>query len=71
MTRSTRLLADFIRGITATAPQADDEERIEWHSAQQQPDHRDSIVGDSEWAGNRTMMICVSRCKSDRPVLDL
>lgn len=36
MTHSTPFLADFIRGITATAPPAEDEERIEWHSAQQQ-----------------------------------
>jgi len=36
MTHSSTSLADIIRGITATAPQAEDEKRIEWHSAQQQ-----------------------------------
>lgn len=35
MTHPTPFLADFIRGISATAPQAQDEERIEWHSALQ------------------------------------
>lgn len=33
MTHSSPFLAAFIRGITATAPQAEDEERIERHSA--------------------------------------
>ena len=36
-----------------------------------QPDHRDSILSDSERAANKTMMICCSGCKSDRLVLDL
>lgn len=36
MTHSTPFLADFIRGIAASAPVAEDEERIERHSAQQQ-----------------------------------
>jgi ferredoxin len=35
------------------------------------PDHRDSILSDSERAANKTMMICCSGCKSDRLVLDL
>jgi len=34
-------------------------------------DHRDSVLSDSEKAANDAMMICVSRCKSDRLVLDL
>lgn len=33
-------------------------------------DHRDSILTDSERAANKTMMICVSRCRSERLVLD-
>ena len=34
-------------------------------------DHRDSILDDEERASNEVMMICVSRCKSARLVLDL
>lgn len=34
-------------------------------------DHRDSILSDDERAANDTMMICVSRCLSDRLTLDL
>jgi cytochrome P450/ferredoxin-NADP reductase len=34
-------------------------------------DHRDSILTGDERAGNETMMICVSRCRSDRLTLDL
>lgn len=34
-------------------------------------DHRDSILTDAERAASKTMMICVSRCKSDTLVLDL
>ena len=36
MTHASTLLDDLVRGISATAPQADDEARIELHSAQQQ-----------------------------------
>lgn len=36
MTHSTSCLADFIMGITASALHAEDEERIERHSTQQQ-----------------------------------
>jgi ferredoxin-NADP reductase len=35
------------------------------------PDHRDSILSDSERAANKTLMICCAGCKSDRLVLDL
>lgn len=35
------------------------------------PDHRDTILTQSERDSNATMMICVSRCKSGRLVLDL
>jgi hypothetical protein len=31
----------------------------------------DSILTKAEQAANKTMMICVSRCKSERVVLDL
>jgi ferredoxin-NADP reductase len=34
-------------------------------------DHRDSVLSDAEKAANDAMMICVSRCRSDRLVLDL
>jgi len=34
-------------------------------------DHRDSILTAQERARNETMMICVSRCRSDRLTLDL
>jgi len=34
-------------------------------------DHRDSILSDDERAANESMMICVSRCRSDRLTLDL
>ena len=35
------------------------------------PDHRDSVLTDEERAANDTMMICVSRSRSPRLVLDL
>jgi ferredoxin-NADP reductase len=35
------------------------------------PDHRDSILSDSDRAANTTMQICISRAKSPRLVLDL
>lgn len=35
------------------------------------PDHRDEVLGAVERASNNAMMICVSRAKSDRLVLDL
>ncbi|MFJ2740025.1 PDR/VanB family oxidoreductase [Streptomyces sp. NPDC087440] len=35
------------------------------------PDHRDTVLTDAERATNETMMICVSRCKGPRLVLDL
>lgn len=35
------------------------------------PDHRDALLSDEERAANDTMMICVSRCKGARLVLDL
>ena len=34
-------------------------------------DHRDSVLNDAEQAANDAMMVCVSRCLSDRLVLDL
>ncbi|WP_405718178.1 PDR/VanB family oxidoreductase [Streptomyces sp. NBC_01537] len=34
-------------------------------------DHRDSVLTDEEQAANETMMICVSRCRGARLVLDL
>jgi ferredoxin len=34
-------------------------------------DHRDSILSDEERATNKTMMICVSRARGDRLVLDI
>lgn len=36
-----------------------------------EPDHRDQVLTDDERAANETMMICVSRCRGDRLVLDL
>ncbi|WP_461186624.1 PDR/VanB family oxidoreductase [Arthrobacter sp. Z4-13] len=35
------------------------------------PEHRDSILDEDEQSANDCMMICVSRCLSDRLVLDL
>ncbi|MER7989845.1 PDR/VanB family oxidoreductase [Streptomyces noursei] len=35
------------------------------------PDHRDFLLSEAEHTANATMMICVSRCASDRLVLDL
>ncbi|GHB61597.1 ferredoxin [Streptomyces viridiviolaceus] len=35
------------------------------------PEHRDFLLSEAEQATNETMMICVSRCASDRLVLDL
>ena len=35
------------------------------------PDHRDSVLDESERKANDCMMICVSRARSDRLVLDL
>ncbi|MGW7255519.1 PDR/VanB family oxidoreductase [Streptomyces sp. NPDC054834] len=35
------------------------------------PDHRDSVLSDDERASGETMMICVSRCRGGRLVLDL
>jgi ferredoxin-NADP reductase len=36
-----------------------------------EPDHKDSILTERERAANKSMMICCSRSKSDRLVLDL
>ncbi|MFE3169164.1 PDR/VanB family oxidoreductase [Streptomyces sp. NPDC059224] len=35
------------------------------------PDHRDSVLSEEERAAGETMLICVSRCRGDRLVLDL
>lgn len=35
------------------------------------PDHRDSVLSPQEHAENKSMMVCVSGCKSTRLVLDL
>ena len=35
------------------------------------PDHRDSVLSDEEREAGETMMICVSRCRGKRLVLDL
>ncbi|MFF2028211.1 2Fe-2S iron-sulfur cluster-binding protein, partial [Streptomyces sp. NPDC058171] len=35
------------------------------------PEHRDTVLTDDERERGDTMMICVSRCTSDRLVLDL
>ncbi len=36
-----------------------------------EPEHRDSVLSDEEHAAGETMMICVSRCRGARLVLDL
>lgn len=36
-----------------------------------EPDHRDGVLTKAEKAANKTMMVCVSGCKSRRLVLDL
>ncbi|MEU2621427.1 PDR/VanB family oxidoreductase [Streptomyces sp. NPDC007157] len=35
------------------------------------PDHRDSVLSEEERAAGETMLICVSRCRGERLVLDL
>jgi tetrachlorobenzoquinone reductase len=35
------------------------------------PDHRDFVLTDAERADNKTMMICCSRSKTDKLVLDI
>ncbi len=35
------------------------------------PDHRDSVLTEAERAAGETMLICVSRCRGERLVLDL
>jgi len=35
------------------------------------PDHRDHLLSEREKAGGRTMLVCVSGCRSERLVLDL
>ena len=35
------------------------------------PDHRDSILSESERASGKTMLVCVSGCSGSRLVLDL
>jgi len=35
------------------------------------PDHRDSVLTEKECAANRCLMPCVSRCRSERLVLDI
>jgi ferredoxin len=35
------------------------------------PDHRDSVLSDAEKARGDTIMICVSRSRSERLVLDI
>ncbi|MET9969595.1 oxidoreductase, partial [Streptomyces sp. NPDC006356] len=35
------------------------------------PDHRDSVLTAEEQESGETMMICVSRCRGKRLVLDL
>jgi ferredoxin-NADP reductase len=35
------------------------------------PEHRDSFLSPTEKASNRVMMICVSRCRGDRLLLDI
>jgi ferredoxin len=35
------------------------------------PDHRDSVLTKSEQEAGKTMMVCVSRCRGERLVLDL
>jgi ferredoxin len=35
------------------------------------PDHRDSVLTEAERARNKTMMVCVGGCRSERLVLDL
>jgi ferredoxin len=36
-----------------------------------EPDHRDSVLSDAEQAEGDAIMICVSRSRSERLVLDL
>ncbi|CAM5236937.1 Oxidoreductase OS=Streptomyces tendae OX=1932 GN=GUR47_02240 PE=4 SV=1 [Streptomyces tendae] len=36
-----------------------------------EPDHRDSVLTEEERAAGETMLVCVSRCRGPRLVLDL
>jgi ferredoxin len=56
------VLGSCMEGICGTCEQAVLEGEV---------DHRDSILNDAERAANDAMMVCVSRCRSDRLVLDL
>jgi ferredoxin-NADP reductase len=56
------VLGSCMEGICGTCEQAVLEGDV---------DHRDSILNESERAANDAMMVCVSRCHSDRLVLDL
>ena len=35
------------------------------------PEHRDSVLSEAERAGGRAMMVCVSRARGEKLVLDL
>jgi cytochrome P450/ferredoxin-NADP reductase len=56
------VLGSCMEGICGTCEQAVLEGEV---------DHRDSILYDAERAAHDAMMVCVSRCRSDRLVLDL
>jgi cytochrome P450/ferredoxin-NADP reductase len=56
------VLGSCFEGVCGTCEQAVLEGEV---------DHRDSILTEPERAANDTMMICVSRCRSARLVLDL
>ncbi len=56
------VLASCLEGICGTCETAVIEGEVE---------HRDAILDEEERASNTTMMICVSRCRDDKLVLDL
>jgi DNA-directed RNA polymerase sigma subunit (sigma70/sigma32) len=68
-------LADFIEDEADERPVAQVAKAIRESDVQDVleglPDHRDSVLSKSEREANKSMMICVGGCKSERLVLDL
>lgn len=69
-----RSLLDVVRDVVRTQPYSCAEGicgTCETEVLEGIPDHHDDVLSDAERASNKTMMLCVSRSKSPRLVLDL